>query len=38
MKTNLRQYKVKEILEGFVHNEFEGKGLFGLLQIFLILD
>ena len=30
MKTELKQYTVKEITEGFVYNEFEGKGLYGL--------
>lgn len=30
MKTELREYTVKEISEGFVYNELEGKGLFGL--------
>lgn len=30
MKTNLKTYTVKEISEGFVYNELEGKGLFGL--------
>ncbi len=30
MKTTLRHYTVEEILEGFVFNELEGKGLFGL--------
>jgi hypothetical protein len=30
MKTELRHYTVKEICEGFVYNELEGKGLFGL--------
>ncbi len=30
MKTELRQFTVKEICEGFVYNELEGKGLFGL--------
>jgi 5-methylcytosine-specific restriction endonuclease McrA len=30
MKTVLKQYKVKEIVEGFEYNELEGKGLFGL--------
>ena len=30
MKTNLQHYTVKEISEGFVYNELEGKGLFGL--------
>ena len=30
METNLREYTVKQIVEGFVYNELEGKGLFGL--------
>lgn len=31
MKTELRiDWKVKDIVEGFVYNEFEGKGLYGL--------
>ena len=30
MKTTLKKYTVEEISEGFVYNEFEGKGLFGL--------
>ena len=30
MKTQLKTYIVKEICEGFVYNELEGKGLFGL--------
>ncbi|SOE78069.1 Protein of unknown function DUF262 [Fibrobacter sp. UWT3] len=30
MKTELKTYSVKEICEGFVYNELEGKGLFGL--------
>ena len=31
MKTNLRvDITVKDICEGFVYNEYEGKGLFGL--------
>jgi hypothetical protein len=30
MKTELKQYKVKDIVEGFEYNELEGKGLFGL--------
>lgn len=30
MKTRLRHYKVDEVLKGFVYNELEGKGLFGL--------
>jgi hypothetical protein len=30
MKTTLKHYSVRSISEGFVYNEFEGKGLFGL--------
>ncbi|MCQ2055120.1 MAG: DUF262 domain-containing protein [Fibrobacter sp.] len=30
MKTSLNTYTVKEICKGFVYNELEGKGLFGL--------
>lgn len=30
MKTDLKRYTVRETVEGFVYNEFEGKGLFGL--------
>jgi hypothetical protein len=30
MKTTFRHYTVEEILRGFVYNELEGKGLFGL--------
>jgi len=30
MKAELKQYSVQEIVEGFVYNEFEGKGLYGL--------
>jgi hypothetical protein len=30
MKTELKQYTVDEVLKGFVYNELEGKGLFGL--------
>jgi len=30
MKTTLKTYTVKQICEGFVYNELEGKGLFGL--------
>jgi 5-methylcytosine-specific restriction endonuclease McrA len=30
MKTSLKKYSVKEISDGFVYNEFEGKGLYGL--------
>lgn len=30
MRTTLKQYKIKNIVDGFVYNEYEGKGLFGL--------
>ena len=30
METTLKQYTVKEVCEGFIYNELEGKGLFGL--------
>jgi hypothetical protein len=30
VKTELKQYSVREITEGFVYNELEGRGLFGL--------
>ena len=30
MKTDLKTYTVKQICEGFIYNEQEGKGLFGL--------
>ena len=30
MKTDLKRYTVKDIVEGFYFNELEGKGLFGL--------
>lgn len=30
MKTNLKQYSVDEVTKGFVYNELEGKGLYGL--------
>jgi len=30
MKTELRHYSVDEITNGFVYNDFEGKGLYGL--------
>lgn len=30
MQTTLKQYKVSDIVDGFVYNEYEGKGLFGL--------
>lgn len=30
MKTDLKHYTVDEVVDGFVYNELEGKGLFGL--------
>lgn len=30
MITTLKQYTVSEIVDGFIYNDFEGKGLFGL--------
>lgn len=30
MKTQLKKYTVRQICDGFVYNEYEGKGLFGL--------
>lgn len=30
MKTDLKQYMIDEVVDGFVYNELEGKGLFGL--------
>jgi hypothetical protein len=30
VKTSLKQYAVREVAEGFVYNELEGKGLFGM--------
>jgi hypothetical protein len=36
MKTDLKQYTVKEITDGFVYNEFEGKGLYGLAGTLVI--
>lgn len=30
MKTELKQYTVRKVLDGFVFNDFEGKGLYGL--------
>ena len=30
MKTKLQHYTVEEVIEGFVYNELEGRGLFGL--------
>lgn len=36
MKTDLKKYTVKEVTEGFVYNEFEGKGLYGLAGALVI--
>lgn len=36
MKTDLKQYSVKEVTEGFLYNEFEGKGLYGLAGTLVI--
>lgn len=36
MKTDLKQYTVKDVTEGFVYNEFESKGLFGLAGTLVI--
>ena len=30
MKTDLKEYTVRDISTGFIYNELEGKGLFGL--------
>lgn len=30
MKTELKQYVIRDVVDGFVFNEFEGKGLYGL--------
>lgn len=30
MRTTLKPYSVEEIIDGFVYNEYEGRGLFGL--------
>jgi uncharacterized protein with ParB-like and HNH nuclease domain len=30
VRTTLKQYTVREVVDGFVYNELEGKGLFGL--------
>ncbi|BDZ57159.1 HNH endonuclease family protein [Barrientosiimonas endolithica] len=30
MKTNLKEYAVEDVINGFVYNELEGKGLYGL--------
>jgi len=36
MKTALKQYTVAEVTNGFVYNEFEGKGLYGLAGTLVI--
>ncbi len=36
MKTTLQTYSVERVLEGFVYNELEGKGLFGLADDLVI--
>jgi len=36
MITKLKAYKISEIVDGFVYNELEGKGLFGLLGKLII--
>lgn len=36
MKTDLKQYTVKDVTEGFIYNEFEGKGLYGLAGTLVI--
>lgn len=36
MKTTLKHYTVEEVLEGFVYNELEAKGLFGLAGTLVI--
>ncbi|MDE2400186.1 MAG: DUF262 domain-containing protein [Burkholderiales bacterium] len=36
MKTDLKQYTVKDVTEGFVYNEYEGKGLYGLAGTLVI--
>jgi len=36
MKTDLKHYTVKDVTEGFVYNEFENKGLFGLAGTLVI--
>jgi hypothetical protein len=36
VKADLKQYTVEDIIKGFVYNEFEGKGLFGLSGKLLI--
>ena len=36
MKTELKHYSVEEVVTGFLFNEFEGKGLFGLAGTLVI--
>lgn len=36
MKTDLKQYTIKDVTEGFVYNEYEGKGLYGLAGTLVI--
>ena len=36
MKTELKHYSVEEVVTGFLYNEFEGKGLFGLAGTLVI--
>jgi len=36
MKTDLKHYTVEQVVEGFVYNELEAKGLFGLAGILVI--
>jgi len=36
MKAELKKYKIKDICEGFVYNELEAKGLFGLSGVLTI--
>lgn len=36
MKTELKQYTIKDVTNGFVYNEFEGKGLYGLAGTLVI--
>ena len=36
MKTELKQYTVDEVIKGFVYNDFEGKGLYGLAGTLII--
>ena len=36
MKTDLQEYTVEQVVDGFVYNELEGKGLFGLAGTLVI--